>query len=195
MKNRLFAIAAAALLSGTAAVWAQGVPQDQGQNPKTQTKDQMARPDAQPGMGEDQKAAPGGADQNMQTPNREDRNMRPAQTPAEPRDQIQGEQRGPQGGEMLRGGETMRGAPHGRLTIEQRTNLRTTVLRGAPRLRHVTFRIGVGARVPHSVRLVAVPQPMIAIYPEWASDLYFAYGNEIVVVDPNTFAIVGVLPL
>lgn len=192
MKNRLFAIATAALLSGTAAVWAQGAPQDQ--NPKTQTKDQMARPDAQPGLGEDQKGS-GGADQNMQGPNREDRNMRPAQSPGEQRDQIQGEQRGPQGGEMLRGGETMRGGPHARLTVEQRTNLRATVLRAGPRLRHVTFRIGVGARVPRSVHLVAVPQPIVAIYPEWASDLYFAYGDEVVVVDPATFAIVGVLPL
>lgn len=184
MKNRLFALAAAALLSGTAAVWAQGYSQDQ--SPKSQTKDQIARPDAQPGMGEDQKGSAGGQDQNMQGPNREDRNLQ--------RTQTQGEPRGPQGGEMLRGGEMRGGAPHA-LTVEQKTNLRETVLKSGPRLTHVTFRIGVGVHVPRTVRLVAVPQEVVAIYPEWASDLYFDYGDEIVIVDPGSFAIVGVLPL
>ena len=46
MRNRLLALAAAALLSGTAAVSAQGLSQDQSQSPKSQTKDQIARPDA-----------------------------------------------------------------------------------------------------------------------------------------------------
>jgi hypothetical protein len=178
MKNRLFALAAAALLSGTAAVWAQGAPQDQ--------KDQMARPDAQPGAGEDQKGSAPGGEQDMQTPNREDRNLQPAQ--------MQGEQRGPQGGQMLRGGEMRGGTPH-TLTVQQKTNLRETVLKTGPRLTHVSFRIGVGVSVPRSLHLVAVPQPIVAIYPEWASDLYFAYSDEIVIVEPNSFAIVAVLPL
>ena len=187
MKNRLFAIAAAALLSGTAAVWAPGYAQDQSQSPKSHTKAQIARPDAQPGMGKDQKGgSSGGQDQNMQGPNREDRNLQ--------RTQMQGEPRGPQGGEMLRGGE-MRSGAHRTLTVEQKTTLRETVLKSGPRLTHVNFRIGVGVHVPRTVRLVAVPQEIVAIYPEWASDVYFDYGDEVVVVDPNSFAIVAVLPL
>lgn len=193
MKNRVFAIATAALLSGTAAVWAQGMPQDQSQSPKSQTKDQMARPDAQPGLGEDQKGSAGG-NQNMQTPNHEDRDLQRTQQGGD-RDRIQGEERGPQGGEMMRGGETMRGGTHARLTIKEKTNLRETVLMRGPRLTHVNFHIGVGARIPHTVRLVAVPQPVLAIYPGWASYQYFAYGDQIVIVDPVTFAIVAVLPL
>jgi len=191
MNNRFMALAAAALLSGTAAVWAQGAPQDQSQT-KTQTKDQMARPDAQPGLGEDQKGSASGGGQTMQPPNREDRNLQPVQ--GERRDQIQGEQRGPQGGQMLRGGEMRGGAPR-TLTIEQKTNLRQTVLMAGPRLTHVNFRIGVGVRIPRTVQLVAVPQPILAIYPEWANYEYFAYGDEIVIVDPVTFAIISVLPL
>ena len=194
MKNHIFALAAAALLSGTAAVWAQGLPQDQSQSPKTQTKDQMARPDAQPGVGEDQKGSAGGNDQSLQGPNREDRNLQRTQTGGD-RDRVQGEERGPQGGEMLRGGETMRGGTHAKLTIEQKTNLRTTVLRAGPRLTHVNFHIGVGVRIPHTVRLVAVPQEILAIYPEWANYEYFAYGDEIVIVDPATLAIISVLAL
>ena len=194
MNTRLFALVTAALLSGSAVVCAQGLPQDQSQSPKTQTKDQMARPDAQPGAGEDQKG-PGGADQDMQKPNREDRDLQRTQVPGEQRDQTREEQRGPQGGEMLRGGETMRGGAHVKLTIEQKNNLRTTVLRAGPRLTHVNFHIGVGVHIPRTVHLVAVPPEIVSIYPGWASYEYFAYGDEIVVVDPASFAIIGVLPL
>ena len=189
MRNHLLALAAAALLSGTAAVSAQGLSQDNSQSPKTQTKDQVARPDAQPGMGEDQTGSPGGGGQNTRAPAREDRNMQRTQTQGEQR-----EERGPQGGEMLRGGEMRGGAPHA-LTVEQKTKLRETVFRSGPRLSHVTFRIGVGVRIPHTVRLVAVPEEIVAIYPEWSGDLFFTYGDEIVVVAPGTFEIVGVLPL
>ena len=192
MKNRLLALAAAALLSGTAAVWAQGYSQDQSQSPKTQTKDQVARPDAQPGLGEDQKGSTAGSDQNMQRP-REDRNLQRTQAPGE-RDQIQEKERGPQGGEMLRGGEMRGGAPH-TLTVEQKTKLRETVFTRGPRLTHINFRVGVGVRIPRTVRVVAVPEEIVTIYPEWAGDLYFVYGDEIVVVAPGTFEIVGVLPL
>jgi hypothetical protein len=176
MKNHVLALAIAALLSGTAAASAQDV----GQSPKSQTKDQIARPDAQPGAGEDQRGSAGGGEQVTQ--------------PGGGSDQVQGEKRGPQGGQMLRGGEMRGGAPHV-LTVEQKTKLRETVVRTGPRLTNINFRIGVGIAIPRSVRVVAVPQEIVAIYPEWASDLYFVYGDEIVVVAPDTFEIVGVLPL
>ena len=73
--------------------------------------------------------------------------------------------------------------------------MRETVFRSGPRLSHVTFKIGVGVRIPHTVRVVAVPEEIVAIYPEWSGDLFFTYGDEIVVVAPGTFEIVGVLPL
>jgi hypothetical protein len=93
----------------------------------------------------------------------------------------------------LRGG-VMRGGVRS-LTVEQKTNLRETVLRTGPRVTNINFRIGVGVVVPRTVRLVAVPPPIIAIYPEWSGDLFFDYGDEIVVVAPDTMQIVGVLPL
>jgi hypothetical protein len=95
---------------------------------------------------------------------------------------------------MLRGGEMRGGAPRA-LTVEQKTKLRETVFRSGPRLTNINFRVGVGVRIPNTVRVVAVPQEIVAIYPEWASDLYFTYGDEIVVVAPDTFEIIGVLPL
>jgi hypothetical protein len=191
MRNRLLALAAAALLSGTAAVSAQGLSQDNNQSTKSQTKNQIARPDAQPGLGEDRNGSAGGGEQNMQSPPHQDRNLQRSQMQS---DQVQGERRGPQGGEMLRGGE-MRSGAHRTLTVEQKTRLRETIFRAGPRLTHVNVRIGVGVHVPRTVRVVAVPAEIVAIYPDWQGDLFFTYGDEIVVVAPDTFEIVGVLPL
>jgi hypothetical protein len=189
MKHRLLALAATALLCGTAAVSAQ----DNSQSPKLQTKDQIARPDAQPGLGEDRNGSAGGGEQNVQPSNREDRNLQRTQMQGEERGQMQ-PQNGPRGGEMLRGGEMREGAPR-TLTVEQKTKLRATVLQTGPKLTHVNFRIGVGAHVPRTVRLVVVPQQVVAIYPEWSGDLFFTYGDEIIVVAPDTLEIVGTLRL
>lgn len=83
-----------------------------------------------------------------------------------------------------------------RITDVQRTRIKE-VFRGrpGPRLTHVTFRIGVGARIPRTVRIVAVPPEIIAIAPEWQGYSYFETPDQIVIVDPMSFAIVGVLPL
>ena len=81
------------------------------------------------------------------------------------------------------------------ITTDQRMRIRNVVRVGAPRLNHVNFRIGVGTRVPRSVRVVALPPEIIEIEPQWADFSYFVYGNEIVVIDPASFAIVGVLPI
>jgi hypothetical protein len=190
MKHRLLALAATALLWGTAAVSAQ----DNSQSSRSQTKDQIARPDAQPGLGEDRSGSAGGGEQNVQPSGRTDRNVQGTQLQGDQRGQVRSEERSPQGGQMLRGGEMRGGAPR-TLTIEQKTKLRETVFRTGSKLTHVNFRIGVGGRVPHTVRLVAVPREIVVIYPEWSGDLFFTYGDEIVVVAPDTFEIVGVLPL
>ncbi|HEY3777570.1 MAG TPA: DUF1236 domain-containing protein [Rhizomicrobium sp.] len=201
MKTTLLAIAAAALLSGSAAAYAQtGAPGDQTRDHRAQPADQTQQPNAaspmQPGATGRGEMRPEGAGPQTGAPEtNQNRQMERTQLPANRNQtQYQGRER-LQGGEMLRGGEMRgEGARHP-LTIRERTNLRETVLRSGPRVTHVNFRIGVGARVPRSVRLVAVPQPILAIYPEWANDLYFDYGDEVVVVQPDTMEIVGVLPL
>ncbi|HEY2444710.1 MAG TPA: hypothetical protein VGI20_03120 [Rhizomicrobium sp.] len=168
MKMPILALATAALLGGTALASAQENPQG-GAPTSDQTREQRAHPGARP--------------------------------EAEPRSDEMQPKNGPQGGEMIRGGETtrdrdqMRGGGVRSLTVEQKTNLRETVLRTGPRVTNVNFRIGVGAVVPRSVRLVAVSGPILAIYPEWSGDLFFSYGDEIVVVAPDTLQIVGVIPL
>lgn len=83
-----------------------------------------------------------------------------------------------------------------RITDVQRTRIKV-VFRGhpGPRLTHVSFRIGIGAFVPRTVRIVPVPAEIIAIYPGWEGYSYFETADEIIIVDPMSFAIVATLPL
>jgi Protein of unknown function (DUF1236) len=185
MRLRGLAFAAATLLCGAA--FAQNYPSggsDQTPNPHEQPGDQTRQPGAQPRNAGPEQAQPGGE---MNRPVERTQLQRDEQYRSTESTRLQG-------GEMLRGGE-VRGGNARPLSIEQRTTLRETVLRAGPRVTNVNFRIGVGAVVPRSVRLVAVPQPILAIYPEWAGDLFFTYGDEIVVVAPDTMEIVGVLPV
>jgi Protein of unknown function (DUF1236) len=73
------------------------------------------------------------------------------------------------------------------LTVEQKTKVRETVLRGssAPRVTSVNFNISVGTVVPTTVRVVELPPVLIEYYPDWRGYLYFVYNDEIIVVDRN----------
>lgn len=195
MKKMLLAVSTAALLAGSTAVWAQGMPASGGDQPGPNTTHSVHRPTTKP---DESGGSPGATrpDQGNQQDMREDQMRQDNDRNGSfQRTQVQGGDRDRlQGGEMLRGGDVRGGGGHN-LTVQEKTNLRETVLLRGPRVTQVNFRIGVGAVVPRSVRLVTVPQPVVAIYPEWAGDLYFDYGDEIVVVAPGTLQIVGVLPL
>jgi Protein of unknown function (DUF1236) len=39
--------------------------------------------------------------------------------------------------------------------------------------------------VPSNVRVVAVPQPLVKIHPEWREHRYFVVGDQIIIVDRN----------
>lgn len=83
-----------------------------------------------------------------------------------------------------------------RLTTTQRTRIKNVIVRAhGPRLTRVNFRIGVGARIPPTVHVAVLPPEIVAIAPEWQGYSYFEYGDQIVIVDPATFAIVATLPL
>jgi type IV secretory pathway VirB10-like protein len=73
------------------------------------------------------------------------------------------------------------------LTVEQKTKVRETVLRGGnlPRVSSVNFNVSVGTVVPTTVRVVEVPPVLIEYYPDWRGYLYFVYNDEIIVVDHN----------
>ncbi len=71
------------------------------------------------------------------------------------------------------------------LSSEQRTKIRETMLNGrdVPRIDNVSFALDVGAAVPLNVRIVAVPETLIGLRPEWRGYSYFVVRDEIVIVD------------
>lgn len=81
------------------------------------------------------------------------------------------------------------------LSDQQQTRVRESVLkeRGA-RVSSVNFSVRVGTRVPRSVHIVALPAAVIEVVPEYRSYRYFVVRDEVVIVDPDTYEIVYVLP-
>jgi hypothetical protein len=84
-------------------------------------------------------------------------------------------------------------------STEQRTRIRETILRGrhAPRMARPDFDIRVGYRIPRDrlhFALLPLPDTIVDIEPQWQGYLYFLVGDEVVVVDPDTYEIVAVLP-
>jgi hypothetical protein len=71
------------------------------------------------------------------------------------------------------------------LNESQRTRIRETVLARSdvPRVDRVDFALTVGTFVPERVHLVAVPEELIVIRPEWREDMYFVSGDDIIIVD------------
>jgi hypothetical protein len=81
-----------------------------------------------------------------------------------------------------------------KLSSEQRTKI-TTVIRSqhvAP-VEHVNFSISVGTRVPRDVRFYPLPTEVVTIYPEWRGYEFILVGDQVVVIDPQTFEIVAVI--
>jgi hypothetical protein len=81
-----------------------------------------------------------------------------------------------------------------KLSTEQRTTIRTVIKRQNVRpMTNVTFRVSIGAQVPRTVRFYPVPVELVQIYPTWRGYDYFLVGDQIIVVNPRTHEIVGVL--
>jgi len=66
--------------------------------------------------------------------------------------------------------------------------------RDVPRVDRVEFAISVGTSVPSHVRVVAVPDVLIQIHPDWRGHQYFVVRDEIVIVDSGR-RIVATLPV
>ena len=63
-----------------------------------------------------------------------------------------------------------------------------------PRVDNVNFSVRVGTIVPNDVRIVEVPETLIAIHPEWRSDQYFVIRDDVIIVD-HDHRIVAVMPV
>jgi hypothetical protein len=132
-----------------------------------------------PAKGENQKQGQGKGDPSKsQTTGQGQRDQGKQQ--GQQRDQNEGRQ----GGDTPRQGAQQGGqSGSGNFTAEQRTKIRETVIKTGPRVTNVTFAVNVGTVVPETVRVVAVPEVIIEVHPEWRGFLYFVYEDEIVIVD------------
>jgi Protein of unknown function (DUF1236) len=131
----------------------------------------------------EQRGEPKGKGERNDAAQRNERNDRNDVAPRNERNDAQrGERNDGQRGEQRTGD-----AGHKTLTVEQKTKVRETVLRGssAPRVTTVNFNISVGTVVPTTVRVVELPPVLIEYYPDWRGHLYFVYNDEIIVVDHN----------
>ena len=98
------------------------------------------------------------------------------------------------GADTAQGKGDGKAAANAPLTTEQKTKIRTSVLTSsAPRVTSVNFSVQIGTVVPRSVRIVAVPAPLIEIYPAYRGKLYFVYNDQIVIVEPDTMEIITVI--
>lgn len=98
-------------------------------------------------------------------------------------------------GRAEQGSKANAGTSSVNLSTEQRTKLRQTVIegRGAPRVGKVDFSVTEGTVIPRSVHVVAVPQTLVEIHPEWRGYRYFVYNDEIIIVEPDTLRIVAIV--
>jgi type IV secretory pathway VirB10-like protein len=92
-------------------------------------------------------------------------------------------------------GDAKGGNKAANLTTEQKTKIRTTVLRGsnAPRVTNVNFSVSVGTVIPASVHFVALPPVLVEIFPEWSGYDYIIVDERIVILEPQTRKIVTIL--
>jgi hypothetical protein len=81
------------------------------------------------------------------------------------------------------------------VNAEQRTRLREILAarRDIPRVSNLSD-VRINAVIPRSVRLAAIPDEVVRIYPRFRRHQAFIYRNEMVVVDPLTSRVVAVLP-
>ena len=180
MKTKLLLGAASAILiSSGGMTLAQMQGGNEGQNMNQQMQQmQQENPNMQRHKSDEQQATP----EEGAKPD-QDQNQQPTSKPEERHENMGSEERGRSTTQVKT------------LSTEQKTQLRRDVImkRDAPRVENVNFTVRVGIGIPRTVRVVAVPEEIVAIYPEWNGFLYFVDGDEIVVVDPSTYFVVGVL--
>ncbi len=59
--------------------------------------------------------------------------------------------------------------------------------------RNLNIEINVGVAVPRDVRFYAIPQDIIVVVPEYRDYRYFIVGNQLCIVDPDSYEIVDII--
>ncbi|WP_246753145.1 DUF1236 domain-containing protein, partial [Methylobacterium organophilum] len=106
--------------------------------------------------------------------------------------------RGPAAERGGRAGARDRGAVRGavgRLDTRQRTEFRSSITRlGVSPLRDVAFGLAVGTAIPRSITLHRLPPAIIELVPEYEGYDFILVRDDIVIIDPDTYEIVDVIP-
>jgi hypothetical protein len=79
------------------------------------------------------------------------------------------------------------------LSVEQRIRLRSSFNVNHGRATNVRFARRVGTRIPRSVRLIAIPAAVYAVFPGYRSYSYVTVEDDIYIVNPDTYEIVDVI--
>jgi hypothetical protein len=164
---------------------AQGQMEEKGKGQKAQSKDQKGT------TGQAQQEQKGQRAQDTQKSG--DQKMQRAQD--QKGESGKNAQSSQQSGGKAAQGDAKGGNKAANLTTEQKTMIRTTVLRGsnAPRVTNVNFSVSVGTVIPASVHFVALPPVLVEIFPEWRGYDYIIVDDRIVILEPHTRKIVTIL--
>src|SRR5690606_30212548 len=79
---------------------------------------------------------------------------------------------------------------------QQRTNVRERFTRSGierNRMTNVNFDIRVGASVPRSLTLHTLPPDVVEVVPQYRDFRYVYVNDDIVIVDPGSYAVVAVI--
>ncbi|WP_245293420.1 DUF1236 domain-containing protein, partial [Methylobacterium sp. CCH5-D2] len=95
-------------------------------------------------------------------------------------------------------GERSAGSARGaasRLDGTQRTEFRQSITRvGVSRVSNVNFSLNVGTAIPRSVTLHRLPPAIISLVPAYEGYSFILVRDDIVIIDPDTYEIVDVIP-
>src|SRR6266567_4123898 len=81
------------------------------------------------------------------------------------------------------------------LSQEQRTKVHSIVVKeSSARVDSADFSVSVGTVVPRHIRLVTLPTEVVEIVPQFRGFKFIIVRDEILIIDPNTFKIVAVIP-
>ena len=82
------------------------------------------------------------------------------------------------------------------LSQDQRTKIKDVIVRdrNVARVNGANFSVSVGARVPRDVHVSVLPPEVVTIVPEYRGFEYVLVGDQLLIIDPDTFEIVAILP-
>ncbi len=84
-------------------------------------------------------------------------------------------------------------ASSAKLTTEQRTKITTVIKKHKVEPAHLNISVRVGVHIPEHVHYYPLPAEVVTVYPEWRGYDYILVGDQIVIIDPDTRAVVFIL--